>query len=114
MAEKPENPECITGPPIGFISVKDTGGVRSYPLPFTKAGKCLLGDVVADQVILKIGPSIDMNRRRDMAGIIEEHILVALYDSQAGVVKVGGDPFRAHQRFGVGIVIEFVSHRNRL
>ena len=67
MTEKAENPEGIAGPPVGFVTVKNTGRLRGDPVLRAEGGKGLRLDVITDRVILEIALPIDVNGPGEMA-----------------------------------------------
>ena len=60
-------------------------------------------DVIADQTVLEIGAPIDVDRAGDVAGIVEEDVLVRLDDAEVGIIYVFCEPGSFHERLGMGI-----------
>ena len=80
------------------------------PLRLQSSAKAGGVDVIAHGLVLQILAPVDVHRAGDVAGIVEQHVFIALDDAQAGILEVLGEPGGAHQHFGVGIVGSGFAH----
>ncbi len=69
-------------------------------------------DIPQDR-ILEIEPPIDVNGAGNVAGIVEEQVFIAFDDAGVRLIEVLGEPFGAHQHFGVRVLRKRCSHGNR-
>ncbi len=67
-------------------------------------------DIVAEDLVIEILTPVDMHRAGNVAGVIQQHILIALDDADIGIVKMLGQPLRADQGLRVGVGREFIAH----
>ena len=65
-------------------------------MPFSphQGGEALGVDVVARDRVVQVGVPVDLDRAGDVAGVVEQDVLVGLDDHEAGVVEVLGQPRR--------------------
>jgi hypothetical protein len=92
MSEKLKNPECIAGPPVRLVPVKNACGPGQYPIVGTELCEGFGLDVITDQLILKVPLPVDMYRSWKVAHVIEKDIFVTFNDPDGGVVDVFGHP----------------------
>src|SRR6267378_990075 len=92
VPEQSKGPKRVTGPPIGFVAIEYTGRFGRDPVATTYFGKFLGRDVITNDGILQIRPPIDVNRSRDVSGIVEQNILVRLDDADVRVPQVFRQP----------------------
>ena len=67
------------------------------PLGRHQRGEAGAVDVVAGHRVVQIEVPVDLHRPRDVAGLVQQDVLVALHDDQAGVAEVLGQPLGADQ-----------------
>ncbi len=103
VAEKLEDPEGVTGPPIGLVAVEDDGGVVLDAQAPHEGLELLLADVVPDDGIVQILLPVDLQRAGNVACVVEQHILVGFEDAHVGIVQMFGHPIGADQNLGMGI-----------
>ena len=65
------------------------------PLLASRRGEALAVEVVAGERVLEVGVPVDLHRAGDVAGVVEQHVLVGLDDDHVGVVEVLGQPVGA-------------------
>jgi hypothetical protein len=58
------------------------------------------------ELVVEVEVPVDLDRARDVAGVVEEDVLVGLHDHHAGVVAVLGHPVGADQHLGVGVLLK--------
>ena len=59
-------------------------------------------DVVAQDRVVEVGVPVDLDRAGDVAGLVEQHVLVGFDDDEAGLTEVVGEPLGAHQPLRMG------------
>src|SRR5699024_10106484 len=87
----------------------DAGGVHEL----REAGAV---DVVAGDGVVEVQVPVDLHRAGDVAGLVQQHVLVGLDDDQvlgAAVGELIGEPLRGHQLLGVGVVLQGRSRISR-
>ena len=65
--------------------------------------EALAVDVVADDRIVQLGVPVDLDRAGDVAGLVEEDVLVGFDHHQAWVVQVLRQPVGCDQLLGMGV-----------
>ena len=73
------------------------------PLRFISVGELRAVDVVAHVWVVEVGVPVDLHRAGDVAGVVEQDVLVGLDDGQARAAEVAGQPVGRDQPFGVGV-----------
>ena len=61
-----------------------------------QSGKLLRIDVIALQRVVQIRMPVNVDRAGDVSRVIEQHIFVAFYQADVGVVQVSGHPIGVH------------------
>ncbi len=61
--------------------------------------------VVAQHRIVEILVPVHLLCSRDVAGVVEQDVLIALDDSQRRVVEMLGEPVRADENFGMHVAL---------
>jgi hypothetical protein len=103
MPEQGAHPQGVGGPPVGLVAVEHDRGVGGDALGRHQPGKALAVDVVAGDRVVEVGVPVELDRARDVAGLIQQHVLIRLGHHQVGVLKVLGQPGRGHQALGMGV-----------
>jgi hypothetical protein len=106
MPEQRADPQRIRGPPVVLVAVEHQRGVPADPLLRHQPGEAGPADVVAGHRVVEFGVPVELDRARDVAGVIQQHILIGLGHHQAGVVKVLCHPLGRHHHLRVGIIGE--------
>ena len=76
------------------------GGVAGDALAAEQRGEAGAVDVVADDRVVEVGVPVDLDRAGDVAGLVQQHVLVGLDDDQAGVAEVLGEPLGGDEPSG--------------
>ena len=79
---------------------------REIPFEPRSAANCSPFDVVAHDRVVELGVPVDLHRARDVAGLVEQHVLIGFDDDQAGFAEVRGEPFGGDETLGVGVLGE--------
>ena len=58
--------------------------------------------------VLEIGVPVDLHGAGDVAGVVEEHVLVGFHDHEAGVLGVLGEPVGGDQPLGMGVTLQLL------
>ncbi|MNW57327.1 hypothetical protein D3C74_351230 [compost metagenome] len=103
MAEQREDPRRVRGPPVVLVAVQDDRGVARDALGAQELGEALAVEVVAQVGVVEVGVPVDLDRARDVPGLVEQHVLVGLDDDHVLVVQVLGEPVRGDEAVGVGV-----------
>lgn len=111
MTEQGEDPQCVSGPPVGLVAVNDHGAVAGNSLGGSQGGESRAIDVVAGDFVIQIGVPVDLDRAGDVAGFVEEDILIGLHNHQLAVGNgaIGQrcrEPLGGYEAFGVRISCE--------
>ena len=108
QAEQLEHPEGIAGPPVVLVSVEDHGGVVMDPQLLDETLEVVSVQVVPGQGIVEIQDPVDLESARDVAHVVEDHVLVGFQEPDLGVVEVVLHPVRGdeHVRMGVAPVFD--------
>ncbi len=106
MAEQGEHPERVCGPPVVLVAVDHDGRVAADSLAADQLGEAGAVDVVADDGVVEVGVPVDLHGALDVAGLVEQHILVRFDDDEAGRSEVFGEPLGGDEAFGVGVLRE--------
>jgi hypothetical protein len=106
MAEQLEHPQGIGGPPVEVVPVEHDSRVPADALLREQPGEALAVEVVAGDLVVQLGVPVDLDRPRDVAGFVEEDVLVGLHHHEIGVVEVVLEPVARHQHLGVGVGLE--------
>ena len=102
MAEQAEHPERVRRPPVALVAVDHHGVVPADPLGGHQCGEAGTVDVVAGHLVVQVGVPVDLDRAREVAGLVQQDVLVALYHHQPGRLQVRRQPGRGDQPSGVG------------
>ena len=106
VAEQAEHPQRVGGPPVVAVAVEDDGGVPGDAALAADLGEPGAVDVVPGDRVVQLGVPVDLDRARDVPGVVEQHVLVGLDDDEAGVAQVGGQPVGGDQPLGVRVLGE--------
>src|SRR5215469_11769181 len=106
VAEQGAYPQRVRRPPVVPVAVEHQGGVPADPLLRHQPGKPGAIDVVAGDRVVELGVPVKLDRPGDVAGLVQQHILVGLGHDQAFVSYVLGNPLGRHQHVRVGVVLE--------
>ena len=49
---------------------------------------------------------VDLDRAGDVAGVVEQHVLVGLNDGQSGPAQIARQPVGGDQAFGMGVGLQ--------
>ncbi len=86
MTEKLEYPECIGGPPVTFVSIKNHGGVSADATALHKRFEASSVYIVTSDSVVEIGVPIDLDRAWNVSGFVEQNILVGFNYNYVWVV----------------------------
>ena len=75
-----------------------------------KCGESLGGDIVANNGVLKIRPSVDMDCTGNVPGVIEEDVFVRFDDANILVVEVLFEPIPLNQHLRMRVLRSFSIH----
>jgi hypothetical protein len=106
VAEQGEHPQRVSGPPVVAVAVEHHGGVAADAALAADLGEAGAVDVVARDGVVQLGVPVELHRAGDVAGVVEQHVLVGLDDDQPGFAQVLGEPGGGDQALGVGVVGE--------
>ncbi len=106
VAEEGEHPQRVGRPPVALVAVDHHGVVAGDALAVHQLRELLTVDVVADVRIVEIGVPVDLHRAGNVAGVVEQHVLVGLDDGQPRPAEVARQPVGGDQPFGVGVGVE--------
>ena len=106
MAKEGEDPQCVGGPPVGFVAVEDDGVVLADTQAAHQAGEVLSVDEVADVGVEEVFVPVEAERAGDVADVVEEAVFVAFEDAEPWVVEVFSEPFGGDEALWVRVVVE--------
>ena len=106
VREQRDDPQGVRGPPVVPVAVEHQRGVAADPLVRHQPGEAGPVDVVAGDRVVELGVPVELHRAGDVAGLVEQHVLVGLRHHQARVVEVLGDPLGRHDGLRVGIFLQ--------
>src|SRR5207245_2136323 len=86
-----------------LVAVEHDRRVVADPLGPQQVLEARAIDVVADQRIVEIGHPVDFHSPGDMAGLIQQDVLVRLGDTDVRVVEVIGHPLGGDQYIGTRV-----------
>ncbi len=109
MSEQGEHPQGVGRPPVEVVAVEDDGVAPSDALVGHQRCECLRIPVVTDERIVQFGVPVDLDRTGNVAGLIQEHVLIGLDHDQAGLVEMLGEPIGRDQLLGMGVLLEVQS-----
>ena len=66
----------------------------------------LLVGVVLHLGVVEVGVPVDLDGSRDVADVVEQHVLVRFDDRQTGRAQMFGQPVAGDQPFGMGVVLQ--------
>ena len=110
VAEQPENPQRVAGPPVRFVAVENAGRVGTDPVLRADGGELGRGDVIAHGLILQVGSPVDMHRAGDVPRVVEENVLVAFDDADGRILQMRRNPVGGDECFGMCVV--FLAHKS--
>jgi hypothetical protein len=113
MSKQPERPKRVAGPPVRLVTVKNTGRVGRDAVAAAQLREFFRLDVIADHVVLEIGPPIDVHRTRNMPSVVKQDVFVRLDDPDAIVFEMFLQPIGFHQRLWMRVLHRVRCHRNR-
>ncbi len=106
VPEQRAHPQRVGRPPVVPVAVEDQRGVPADPLLRHQPGEPGPVHVVPGHRVVELGVPVELDRAGDVAGLVEQHVLVGLGYHQAGVIEVGRDPLGGHDLLRVGILSE--------
>lgn len=106
VAEEGEDPQCVGGPPVGFVAVEDDGVVLADTQAAHQAGEVLSVDEVADVGVEEVFVPVEAERAGDVADVVEEAVSAAFEDTEPWVVEVFSEPFGGDEALWVRVVVE--------
>jgi hypothetical protein len=92
-----EQPQCITGKPVGLISIEDHCRIIADPESGCHFFEFFRSEKVATQGMLQGGEPVDLDRARDVTDRVEQRIFIRFDDADVWVIQVGRNPFRIHK-----------------
>src|SRR5215208_14736 len=106
VAEEPEDPEGVRGPPVVPVPVEDDRGVWGDALLRHQVREVLGVEVVAHEGVVEVLDPVYLDGVRDVAYVVEEHVLVRLhYTEVVGIIQVLRHPLRADQGVRVRVAL---------
>ncbi len=112
VAEQAEHPQGVGRPPVALVAVDDHRGFPADPLAGHQVGERGAVDVVTADRVVEVEVPVHLDRAGDVAGVVEQHVLVGLHDHEPGVAEVRGQPVGGDQPLRVrvlgdlGVVVE--------
>ena len=103
MPEEGEHPQRVGRPPVALVAVDDHGVVAGDALTVHQLGELLTVDVVAHVRIVEVGVPVDLHRAGNVAGVVEQYVLIGLDDDQPRPAQIARQPIGGDQPFGVGV-----------
>ena len=85
VAEQAEHPEGVGRPPVVLVAVDDDRRVAGDALRAEQLREARAIQVVAGHRVVEVGVPVDLDRALDVAGLVEQHVLVGLDHDQAGL-----------------------------
>src|SRR5581483_5712271 len=104
VAEEAEDPQGVGRPPVEVVAVEDDRRVAPDPLLGHEPGEPFAVEVVPRHLVVELRVPVDLDRPGDVAGVVEQHVLVGLDDHDVGVVEVVGQPAGRDELLGVGVL----------
>ena len=71
MSEELEHPECVTRPPVIFVTVENDVGIFSCTEPRHDSGEAIFVKVVAHDLVVEVERPIDFECAGNVAGWVE-------------------------------------------
>src|SRR5699024_9648283 len=109
MAEQLEHPQGVRGPPVRLVAVDHHGGLAGDAGGVHELREALPVDVVAGDGIVEVEVPVDLHRAGDVAGLVEQHVLIGFDDDEIRGTTGGeliGEPLRGHELLGPGVVLQ--------
>jgi hypothetical protein len=106
VAEQGAHPQRVRGPPVVPVAVQDESGVPADPLLRHEGGEAGAVDVVAGLRVVQLGMPVELHGAGDVAGLVQQDILVGLGDDKPRVIQVLGQPPGGHQHLRAGVLTE--------
>ncbi len=104
MAEQGEHPQRVGRPPVVLVAVDHHGVVPGDALGRQQRREALAVEVVACHRVVELGVPVDLDGAGDVAGLVEQHVLVGLDHDEAGGVEALGEPRGRDQPLRVGVL----------
>ncbi len=76
------------------------------PLALSSRGEARAVDVVAHDRVVELGVPVDLHRAGDVAGLVEQDVLVGFDDDQPGLAEAGLEPLARDEPAGLGVLGE--------
>ena len=106
VAEQRAHPQRVRRPPVVLVAVEHQRGVPADALLGHQPGEARPVHVVAGDRVVEFGMPVELDRAGDVAGLVEQHVLVGFGHHQAGVVEVLRDPLGGDDHLRVGVLKE--------
>ena len=110
-AKEFEDPEGVGRPPVVLVAIKDDGGVGVNAIGAQDFLKLFFANVVAHGRVIEIDMPVDLDGAGNVAGVVEQNILVALHEADIGILEMVRHPSGADQDFRVGVAFAFDAHK---
>ena len=105
VPEHGERPEGVARPPVRLVAVEHERRVGRDPEARAQPLELADADRVADVGVLEVRLPVDVDGAGDVAGRVEQDVLVGLDDPDVlGVGEVLGDPVGGDQDLGAGVL----------
>nr|GLJ70948.1 hypothetical protein GCM10017583_02030 [Agromyces mediolanus] len=108
VPEEGEHPERVGGPPVVLVAVDDDGRVAGDALRAQQGGELLAVEVVADDGVVELRVPVDLHRTGDVAGLVEQYVLVRLDHHETGFAQSFGEPLGGDEPLRVGVLGELL------
>src|SRR5699024_5975446 len=95
MPEQREDPQRVGRPPVRLVAVDHHGGLAGDAGGVHELREAGAVDVVAGDGVVEVQVPVDLHRAGDVAGLVQQHVLVGLDDDQvlgAAVGELIGEP----------------------
>ena len=76
------------------------------PLRAQQRREALAVDVVAHHRVVELGVPVDLDRPRDVSGLVEEDVLVRFDDDESGLIQPSLQPFAGDEPTGLRVLGE--------
>jgi hypothetical protein len=87
-----QHPEGIGSPPVVLVAIEDDGGIGIDAFRAEEPLKLFAVDVVANELVVQVVGPIDLDCAGDVAGVVEQQVLVGLDEADPWILEVLGHP----------------------
>jgi hypothetical protein len=106
VPEEGEDPQRVGRPPVALVAVEDDRRVAGDALGAEEPREGLALDEIPLDRVVEVGMPVDLDRRGDVAGLVEQHVLIRFGDDETRFAEVLLQPFGRHETLRVGVLGE--------